>query len=295
MRNKTGVSLVGYFVRQGTGRKGRAANMDVIEIQHEDDLLIIDDVARAIEENEFEPYVQPCFDLVARRPMLAETLARWTFPEDGTLIPAAAFIPALERTNTICGLDWFIIDSMCAYLSEQLKTLMVPPVALNISSQHVSDENFVKRLSATVDWRGVDPVFVSVEFGHDLIARDERLANALIPSLLEAGFSVVADKFNAGPEALVPLMRMGVVTIKVSAALWRDRSIKEVRALARAADMLGVALIAEGVETADELKMLRHEGFLFAQGYYLARPMNLESYVKLCSGLISCKRGRQSQ
>ncbi len=260
--------------------------MDAIEIQHEDDLLILGDVARAIEENEFEPYVQPCFDLVARRPMLGETLARWTFPEDGTVIPAAAFIPALERTNTVCGLDWYIIDSMCEYLGEQLKTLMVPPVALNISNQHVDDANFVKRLSATTEWRGVDPIFVSVEFGQDLLARDERLAKTLIPSLISAGFSVVADKFNATPEALVPLMHMGIVTVKVSPVLWRDSPVVNRRALTRAADELGIALIAESVETADEIKMLRREGFLFAQGYYLARPMNLEDYAKLCSGRI---------
>ena len=260
--------------------------MDAIEIQHEDDLLIINDVARAIEENEFEPYVQPCFDLVAMRPMLADTLARWFFPEDGTMIPAAAFIPALERTNTVCGLDWFIIDSMCAYLGEQLKTVMVPPVALNISSQHVSDENFAKRLTATVDWRGVDPIFVSVEFDQELIEKDDQLSNRLIPSLLDAGFSVVADNYNTGPEALIPLMNKGIATVKVSPTLWRDGPIKNVRALARAADKFGIALIARGVETEGELKWLRHEGFLFAQGYHLARPMNLEDYIKLCSSRI---------
>ncbi len=269
--------------------------MDAIEIQHEDDLLIIDDVARAIEEGEFEPYVQPCFDLVAMRPMVAETLARWTFPEDGTLIPAAYFIPALERTNTVCGLDWYIIDSMCAYLSEQLKTLVVPPVALNISNQHVTDPNFTKRLSATVEWRGVDPVFVSVEFGQELIAKDERLSETLIPSLLNAGFSVIADKFNAGPEALVPLMRMGIATIKVSSELWRDSSIGDLRALTREADKLGVALIAERVETAEELKMLKHEGFLFAQGFHLAYPMPLEEYVELCSTRIFSNKRRWSK
>ena len=269
--------------------------MDAIEIQHEDDLLIINDVARAIDENEFEPYVQPCFDLVAMRPMLAETLARWTFPEDGTVIPAAAFIPALERTNTICGLDWFIIDAMCAYLGEQLKTLVVPPIALNISNQHVSDEHFTQRLLATTEWRGVDPIFVSIEFGQDLIARDERLTRTLIPSLLESGFSVVADKFNASPEALVPLMHMGIVTVKVSPVLWRDSPIVNLRALTRAADELGIALIAEGVETAEELKMLRHEGFLFAQGYHLARPMSLGEYIKLCSDRIIFNKRRNSK
>ena len=257
--------------------------MDANQIQFEDDLLIIEDVSRAIEENEFEPYVQPCFDLVAMRPMVGEVLARWTLPEDGTLVPASAFIPTLERTHTVCGLDWYIIDAMCEFLGEQLKTLVVPPVAFNISSQHVSDEHFAERLTATTDWRGVDPVFVSIEFSQDLIAQDERLAQTLIPSLINAGYSVIVDNYCAGPEALAPLMRMGIVTIKVSARLWRDSPIEDVRALASAADELGVALIAEGVETADELKMLRHEGFLFAQGYHLARPMSLEDYVELCT------------
>lgn len=193
-------------------------------------------------------------------------------PSDGTIIPASAFIPSLERTNTVCGLDWFIIDSMCAYLAEQLKTVMVPPVALNISNQHVSDPNFVKRLSATTEWRGVDPVFVSVEFSQDIMARDERLAKMLIPSPIDVGFSVVCDKYNVDPEALVPLMHMGVATVKVTPTLWRDSPIADLRALTRVADKLDVVLIAAGVETAEELKMLRHEASFSPRGFIWRTP-----------------------
>ena len=197
--------------------------------------------------------------------------------------PGGRLYPALERSHTVCGLDWFIIDAMCAFLGEQLKTHVVPPVALNISSQHVSDEDFTKKLLATADWRGVDPVFVSVEFSQHLIATDERLVKTLIPSLLDAGFSVIADNFNAGPEMIAPLMHMGIATIKVSAECWRKRPVQEVRALARVADTLGVALIAEGVETDRELQALKREGCLFAQGYHLARPMSLAKYFELCT------------
>lgn len=257
--------------------------MTMDEIQREDDQLILNDVARAVEEREFVPYVQPCFELDSRRAMAAETLVRWTLPDDGTVVPAGAFVPSLERTRTICGLDWFIAGEMCAFLSDSKGTPAYLPIALNVSNQHAEDPEFAHKLAATADWRGVDHKLVCIELSQTLMAEDKRVKDILVPTMIAEGFGVIADNFCAGAEKLRPLVDMGIVTVKVAASLWRDGADEAVAALVEEARSLGVALVAENVETEEELQALVSKGFNYAQGYYLARPMSLQDYVVLCS------------
>lgn len=257
--------------------------MDAAEIQHEDDLLIINDVARAVEEHEFVPYVQPCykFELNGRRIIAAETLVRWTLPEDGTVVPAGAFVPSLERTNTICGLDWFMADEMCSFFADAKGTAAMLPFALNISSQHAADAEFTKKLAATADWRGIEHRFVSIELSQKLIAEDDRVREKLVPDMVQAGFGVIADNFHADAEALRQLKELGITNVKVSAKLWRDGAKEDVEKVVALAKELNLPLVAESVENDEELASVIEAGFGYAQGYGLAYPMSLEDFVAL--------------
>lgn len=257
--------------------------MNEVEIQHEDDLLIINDVARAVEEHEFVPYVQPCYALDPVHVMAGEVLARWTLPEDGTVVPAGAFVPSLERTNTICGLDWFIASEMCAFLEQAAGTAALLPVALNISNQHADDPDFASKLAATADWHKIDHRYLSIELSQELIAGDERVGKVLVSTMVEQGFGVIADNFCVGPDALRPLKDAGIITVKVSAKLWREGEAEDLAAVVAAAKELGMVLVAEGVETKDELRTLKDMGIAYAQGYHLARPMSLDAYTALCA------------
>ena len=182
--------------------------MDAIEVQHEDDLLIIEDVARAVEENEFIPYVQPAFNTTTNRPIAGEALVRWVYPEDGTIIPAGAFVPSLERTHTICDLDWCMIDSMSVFLGEAKDAVM--PVSLNISLQNADDKDFAKRLAATADWHGVPHGLLWVELSSQVVASEDPSANRFVSSVGKAGIGVVADKFDGDAGLLRTLAQKGV-------------------------------------------------------------------------------------
>lgn len=252
------------------------------EIQREDDQLIINDVARAVEEDEFVPYVQPCFDLASNKVRGAETLVRWTLAECGTVVPAGAFVPSLERTHTICGLDWVMADAMCVFLGEAQGTPGMVPVALNVSAQHADDADFAAKLCASADWRGIDRKYLSIELSAQTIAGDERVSGILVPQVIEAGFGVIADNFNDKPEALAPLAELGIRTVKVCGGLWREADDDALAALLAAASDANILLVAEAVETADELERLKAVGFGYAQGYALAHPMSLEDFQALC-------------
>ena len=255
--------------------------MDAFEIQHEDDLLIIEDVARAVEENEFIPYVQPAFDLANDQVIAGETLVRWVYPEGDVLIPAGDFVPSLERTHTICGLDWCMIDAMSVFLGKVRDAVM--PVSLNISSQNADDEEFAKRLAATADWHKVPHGLLWVELSTQVIAGDDHVADNLVSSVKDAGFSVVADKFDGDAQLLRQLVQKGVEVVKVSAALWRNGSASKLEELVRVADELGIKLNAEGVENDEERQAITNVGFRYAQGFGLARPMCLDDYLAICA------------
>lgn len=258
--------------------------MDEYEIQAEDDKLIIEDVARAVEENEFVPFVQPAFDLADGHVVGTETLVRWTLPEDGTVVPAAAFVPSLERTHTICGLDWCMAEAMCDFLGTTKSGAGQLPAALNISTQHAEDKDFAKRLAATADWHKVDHGQLRIELGEEFIRKDKRVTDSLIPSLVAEGFGLIADNFDADADVLRAFAGMGIKTVKVAAALWRDGDSEQLGGVVAAAEELGVKLVAETVETDAERAAVAKAGIPMAQGYGLAKPMSLEDYVALVEG-----------
>ena len=254
--------------------------VDAMEIQHEDDLLIIEDVARAVEENEFVPYVQPAFELSTGRVVAGETLVRWVLPEDNTLVPAGAFVPSLERTNTICGLDWCMIDAVCTFMGQA--DVAGVSISLNLSHQHAQDKDFAKRLAATADWHKVDHKLLWAEMSAQTIMGDTHVIDELVPAVKEAGFRIVADKFTGDANDLRELHAKGVNLVKVSAAVWRDGDAATIAELVRVAEEVGVSLNAEGVEDGAERQKVTKDGFRYAQGFGFAHPMPLEDFAVLC-------------
>ena len=256
--------------------------MNADEITLEDDRLIMNDVARAVEEHEFVPYVQPTFDLASGSVIGAEALVRWTLPEDGTVVPASLFVPSLERMHMITGLDWFMIDETCTFLADSRGTSANVPIAINLSPQHADDASFATRLVASADWHEDAHGLLLVELSEKTIVEGGASVARLISTTAEAGFTVVADNFASDVAWLRRLAEMGVGEIKVSATLWRDASPQELSELVETASELGVLVCAEGVEEQQEKDKLLSAGFERAQGYFLAHPMSLDEFVKLC-------------
>lgn len=253
------------------------------EIRAEDDLLITNDVARAVEENEFVPYVQPLYNMAHNKVVGAEALVRWTLSDDGTVIPAALFVPSLEHTHTICGLDWFMIDEITKFLGDSADTPACVPIALNISRQHSEDPDFAKRLAATADWHKVPHGFVCVELSEATLLDGDEDVRRLATTSLAEGFVVSVDNLEKGVSGLRTLAKWGIRNAKVSAMLWRQRP-KELPAVVSAARELGIELCAERVERPEEVQMLIEAGVPAGMGYRFAQPMGLGAFAKLCQG-----------
>lgn len=248
-----------------------------------DDEIIENEVSRAIDEGELSAYCQPIIEIGSGIVSAAEALARWM--QDGTAIPAAAFIPSLERRGTATGLDWVIAEQICSFLESSLGTAAFVPVSINFSRSHIGDDGFARKLAATTEWHGIPADMVRVELPYALVASDA--ADGLIASVAEAGFVPAADNVEGGIEGLGILASKGVHVAKVSPAWWRGRAIGELSAYAKAAEESCMLLSAEGVENRGELDFLAEAGFPRAQGYFVGMPMPQERFSELAEARLS--------
>lgn len=247
--------------------------MDHDEIQAEDDRLITIDVARAIDEQELLAYYQPILNIEERGVDSAEALVRWTMARN-RVVPAALFVPSLERTDAICGLDWFMAEQACALLESVSEPAARLPISLNFSTQHAGDADFAQKLVDTAAWHGIDPSLIRLELpAAALLAADDAL-RALVAGAQAAGFSVVADNFSADVASLDLIAELGVRMVKLARAYWHQVGRGTLVLLIRRAARLGLDVVVEGVESNAEARSLRAAGVTHAQGYLFAAPMD---------------------
>jgi EAL domain-containing protein (putative c-di-GMP-specific phosphodiesterase class I) len=252
------------------------------EIRAEDDRLITGDVARAVEERELIAYYQPVMELQSNKVVAAEALVRWTMP-DSTVVPAALFVPSLERTDTITGLDWYMAEEVCTFLEEAAGTPACVPTSLNFSVRHAQDPDFATKLIETAKWHNVEPRLVRAEYqAASLLACDPAM-DALFASIVAHGFTGTVDNFNDGPDHLEALADKGVTVVKVASACWRNATDAELKDLLGVVDRRGLTISCEGVEQASEARRLRAIGFRYAQGYHFAVPQNRTSFEAFCA------------
>ena len=256
--------------------------MDEKQIQYEDDMLIANDVARAIEEDELVAYFHPMMDIESNSVVAAEALVRWTL-DDGTVVPACLFVPSLERTHIIEGLDWVMAELVSSFLESTQGGLGCVPMSLNLSEQHAHDENFARKLLSTLEWHGVDSVMVRAEFSAEKLLRAKDDLKDLFRSLVANDFIGTVDDFMSGPSELKDLHDLGVTVVKVTNRCWRGVSEDELKRLVDTAASLDMIICPEGVEEAHEVEVLRQAGFYFAQGFYYAKPMSPKDFTDFCA------------
>ena len=254
--------------------------VDAEQIQFEDDQLVVADVARAVEERELTAYYQPILEVAERRVVGAEALVRYVM-FDGTVIPAGLFVPSLDRTDTIIGLDWFMAEEACAFIQNSKHGGEDVAISLNFSMHHATTDNFAQNLLATLGWHEVKQSEVRIELdGVALMAADDTV-RAFVDSVVDAGFAVVADNCAADEEGLAVLQEMGVNRVKLGRKFWSAQDDAELAEFVHEVARRGVVLCAGGIESAEEEARLRNAGITRMQGFFFAEPMDgeaLEAY-----------------
>ena len=251
------------------------------DLQHEVEANAEIEVAlrRAIVDGELALHYQPIVDLGTGQPWGAEALVRWNRPGHGQL-PPDRFIPVAERSNLIIDLGRWVINTALVTLAEWQRDPARKhlSIAINISGRHLTEGDLIDDLRVALLASGADPTFLEVELTETHLLADLERANSVLRSLRQWGIKVSVDDFGTGYSSMGYLRQLEIDTIKIDRVFvdriqnpGYDRTIVEV--MLQLASALDLDVVAEGVETAEQLAFLRDRHCGRVQGFYLSRPL----------------------
>ena len=244
------------------------------------------DLRQAVERNELVLYYQPKTFTTSGRLAGAEALVRWQHPSRGLLGPGS-FISVAEESELIVAIGRDVLRQACdQVVSWQESGLHAVPVAVNLSSVqfHVSD--LLGRIATVLNKSSLDPRYLAVEITESMIMRDTDKAHAVLRGLGELGVQVAIDDFGTGYSTLSSLKDLPVHQLKIDQAFVKSLSegskdVAITQAIIAMAHGLGLTVIAEGVESPEQLSILREQGCDEVQGFLIGRPLPSDQFAAL--------------
>jgi len=254
----------------------RAAERQSIEVS----------LRRAMELNEFHLHYQPIIDLRTGQITGAEALLRWTHPVRGS-VPRAQFIPVAEDCGLIIPIGNWVLHEACRQArSWQDAGLPHLGMAVNISAVEFRGGKLLERVFSALDDTGLDPRYLDVEMAESVLMKHPESTASILKQLRAKGVRVSIDDFGTGYSSLSQLWKFPIDSLKIDQSFIRqiatspdDASL--VIAMISMGQSLKLRVIAEGVETQDELSFLQEHHCDEAQGYYLSRPMLPAEFARL--------------
>jgi EAL domain-containing protein (putative c-di-GMP-specific phosphodiesterase class I) len=241
-------------------------------------------LAHAIEREQLAMVFQPVVDLAADRVVGAEALMRWSHPEFGPVSPAL-FIPMVERLGLSDRYGLWALNAACREAASWRKQgLGGLRMAVNLSARQVLDLDLEAKIERTVLRHGLDMGALELELTETAVMADAQRTFALFPRLRAKGVSLAIDDFGAGYSSLSYLKNLPFSKLKIDREFVTDiDKLASSRAICRALIELGAGLgltvLAEGVETAEEVATLRRLGCRVFQGFYFSRPLPAEAFA----------------
>ncbi|HKS12676.1 MAG TPA: EAL domain-containing protein [Pseudomonas sp.] len=236
------------------------------------------DLRHALEQDEFILYYQPQFSGDGKRLTGAEALLRWRHPRRG-LVPPGDFIPVIEELGLVVDVGDWVLREAC----RQLKVwhgnkVRVPKVSVNISARQFSDGQLDRRIATILDETGLAPACLELELTESILMREVNEAMLILDSLKNLGLSIAVDDFGTGYSSLNYLKQFPIDVLKIDRTFVDglpegEQDAQIARAIIAMAHSLNLAVIAEGVETHEQLEFLREHGCDEVQGYLFGRPM----------------------
>ncbi|MGY8667455.1 EAL domain-containing protein [Bradyrhizobium sp. UFLA05-109] len=243
------------------------------------------DLDRALARGEFKPYFQPIFELLTGRIVGCEILARW-LREDGSVVPPMNFIPLAESSGRIQGMTWQILGSALTELQPHLKKDKDFKLSLNVVPKHLLSAGFVDTLRSTVLTAKVSARQIVVEVTERDELDDLARAASVVRELRDYGFRVAIDDVGVGHSGLSRLKGLGANTIKIDKffvdTITVDASTTTiVEMLVELARELHMTVVAEGIETEEQVRALIACGVEEGQGYLVAAPLPFAKFIDL--------------
>ncbi|RYG67587.1 EAL domain-containing protein [bacterium] len=246
------------------------------------------DLWRAIERDELRLHYQPIISLKSGRVTGFEALVRWQHPERGLVSPAD-FIPLAEESGLIVPIGWWVLEKACCQgkaWTDKYKLLNPYFMAVNLSSKQFSQDDMINVVQSTVERCGFDPLCLKLEITESVIMENTESANSMLLQLKQLGIYLSMDDFGTGYSSLSYLHRFPLDTLKIDRSFVSQmneytKNTEIVGTILNLASSLAMDVVAEGVETEEQLKVLRQMGCNSAQGYYFSKPLTAEGIEEL--------------
>ena len=246
---------------------------------------IIDSMERALEEEQFQIYFQPKYRISDEWLAGAEALIRWKHPEWGMLSPAE-FIPLFERNGFITQLDQFVWKKVCEVLAKWKKEEDLDfQVSVNVSRADIYGIDIVDVLTSIIQDYNLAPEQLHLEITESAYTENSQQLIEVVNHLRELGFIIEMDDFGSGYSSLNILNQMPIDVLKLDMKFIQSETEKPInqgilRFIMELARWMRLSVVAEGIETREQLERLTEVGCDYVQGYYFARPMPIDEFEK---------------
>lgn len=251
-----------------------------------DQINIENALHKALERNEFKIYYQPKIDSKNKDIIGSEALIRWENPDYGLLSPSQ-FVPMAEENGLIVHIGEWVLETICNQLNEWKDQGINPaPVAVNISARQLEQKNFVKTISTILEKSNIGNDLLEIELTESILIKNSQKNSKKLAKLRKMGTKVSIDDFGTGYSSLSYLSNFPFDKLKIDQSFIRDITTDKAAAslatsIISMAHSLGVRVIAEGVETEEQLNFLKDYKCDEIQGYYFSKPIPPENFTGL--------------
>jgi diguanylate cyclase len=241
---------------------------------------------RALATGEFVLHYQPKLDLTTGAITGAEALVRWNHPDRGLLFPGA-FVTVAEDCGLIVPIGRWVLREACRQAQEWITQGRNPlAVAVNISAVEFREPHFLARVRAALSDTGLDPRYLELELTESALLQHVDSTAIVLDALRDLGVAIAIDDFGTGYSSLSYLRQFPANVLKIDQSFVQEigrhpSGTSIVCAVISMAKSLGHRVIAEGIETLDQLTFLQAQGCTEGQGYYFSHPLDVEQFVRL--------------
>lgn len=246
---------------------------------------VMNEAERALEEGQFEVYLQPKVDVKTEEVQGAEVLSRWVHPKKGMVLPGK-FVPVFENNGFVGRLDFYMWEKTCKLLRKWLDEGLNPvPVSVNVSRANLYHPNLLELIKEKLNKYQIPTELLQLEVTESAFMDNQQMMSQKVEQLQKNGFTVLMDDFGSGYSSLNTLKDIPVDILKVDMKFLGKsddgRGERILASIVRMTAWLGIKVIVEGVETAEQRNFLEGIGCEYAQGYFYAKPMPWQEYEEL--------------
>lgn len=253
----------------------------------ESDYILFSDVRKALKNRDFTFFLQPKCNMENGKVMGAEALVRWISKEKGMISPGV-FIPFLENTGFIAELDPYIWEEVCKWQKSRIdRGLQTVPVSVNVSRVDMYSMDVPACFRNLIQKYHLNPKLIEIEITESTYTEDNAFINDIIARLRKEGFCVLMDDFGSGFSSLNMLKDVEIDVMKMDMRFLdinennANKGTSIVEAVLNMASLMGIGIVAEGVETEEQKAFLLKMGAGYAQGYYFYRPLPVQDFEKV--------------